>query len=127
MNTIFDEITKPSIKAKLAKKNTSVLALIIFYETIVDKKAYIVLSFFIYTVIKNYVCIDYLAGKPKQLSGIPVDSGGDPKNGDKSFDRILGIGIPDLLMNLIYCCGFLKSIYYVVIFKCPKRILEYYF
>ena len=45
MNTIFDEITKPSIKAKLAKKNTSVLALIIFYETIVDKKDFIVMSF----------------------------------------------------------------------------------
>ena len=42
-----------------------------------------------------------------------MGSGGGSKHGDKSFDRILGIGIPDLLMNLMSCHGFLKSINYV--------------
>ena len=40
---------------------------------------------------------------------------------------ILVIGIPDLLMNLISCHGFLKNINSVVVLKCPKRMLEYYF
>ena len=38
----------------------------------------------------------------------------------------MGIGIPDLLMNLMSCHGFLKKIDSVVILKCPKRMLEYY-
>ena len=52
---------------------------------------------------------------------------GGSKHGDKCFDIILGIGIPDLLMNLISCYGFLRKINYVVILKYPKRILKYYF
>ena len=61
--TTFGEITQPFIKATLSKKNTSVLALILFYETRVDipKKYFRVSSCDIYSTIKNYVCIDYLA------------------------------------------------------------------
>ena len=40
MNNTFGEITQHFIKATLAKNNTIMLALIIFYETIVDNKAY---------------------------------------------------------------------------------------
>ena len=63
MYTTFGETTQPFIKATLAKNNTSVLALIMFYETISDntKKYFIVLVCVIYTIIKNYVYIDYLA------------------------------------------------------------------
>ena len=61
------------------------------------------------------------------LSEIPVVSEGGSKHGDKSFYRILGIGIPDLLMNLMSCHRFLSNIHNVVILKGPKRILEYYF
>ena len=61
--TTFGEITQPLIKATLEKKNTSVLELIIFYERRADtpKKAFRLLSYVIYTIIKNYVCIDYIA------------------------------------------------------------------
>ena len=63
MYATFGEITQPFIKATLTKKNTSVLSLIIFYETRADnpKKYFIVLVCVIYTIIKNYVYIDYLA------------------------------------------------------------------
>ena len=56
-----------------------------------------------------------------------MGSRGGSQNGDKSFDRILGMGIPDLLMNLMSCHGFLKNVNSIVILKYPKRILEYYF
>ena len=36
MYTTFGEITQPFIKATLSKNNTSVLALIMFYETRAD-------------------------------------------------------------------------------------------
>ena len=68
MNTTFGEITQPFIKSTLANNNTIVLALIIFYEAIADnpKKAFRVLSCVIYTIIKHYVCIDYLACQYKK-------------------------------------------------------------
>ena len=61
--TKFGEITQPFIKATFSKNNTSVLALIIFCETRADnpKKYFRVLSCVIYTIIKSYVCIDYLS------------------------------------------------------------------
>ena len=60
-------------------------------------------------------------------SEIPVGSGRVSKRGYKIFDKILGIGIPYLLMNLISCYEFLRNINSVVILKCPKIMLEYYF
>ena len=126
MNNTFSEITQPFIKTTLSKNNTSVLALIIVYETRGGnpKKYFRVLICFVYSIIKNCVCFDYLACPSNKLSEINVGCIGGSKYGDKSFDRILGIGIPDLLMNLISCYGFLRNVNYVVIFKYPKRMLE---
>ena len=84
------------------------------------------LSCVISTIIKNYVCIDYLACQTKKLSEITVGSKEGSKHGDRSFNIILGIGIPNLLMNLSSCNIFLKNINSVVISKRPKNILEYY-
>ena len=63
MNTTFGELTQPFIKATLSKNNTIVLELIMFHETRGEKPKnnFRVLSCVIYTIIKNYVCIDYLA------------------------------------------------------------------
>ena len=43
-----------------------------------------------------------------------MGSGKGSKNEETSFDRILLIGIPDLLINLMSCHGFLKNIIYVL-------------
>ena len=56
-----------------------------------------------------------------------VGYGGGSKHWDKKIDKILGIGIPYLLINLMSCREFLKNINSVVMIKCPKRTLEYYF
>ena len=65
MYNTFGETTQPFIKYTLEKNNTSVLELIIFYEIRADNpnKYYRVLSCVIYTITKNYVCIDYIACK----------------------------------------------------------------
>ena len=58
MFTTFGEITRPFIKDTLAKNNTIVFALVMFYEKISDKKSYIVLRCVIYNIIKTiYVLI----------------------------------------------------------------------
>ena len=46
---------------------------------------------------------------------------GGPKHGDKRFDRILGIGIPDLLMNLMSCHGFFKEHKYCCHIKMSQK------
>ena len=100
-----------------------------FYETRAENpnKYFRVLSCVIYTIIKNYVCIYYLACLSKILSETNMGSKEGSKYGDKSFNIILGIGFTDLLINLMYYHGFLKNKSSVVILKPPKRILEYYF
>ena len=80
-----------------------------------------VLSCVIYTIIINYVCTDYL-GSEKKLSDLRLGPGGSYKNLNKKYDNVLGLCIPDLLMNLLSCYGFLKNNDYVVILKFPNRI-----
>ena len=61
MNNIFGSITQPFIRYTLAKNDTRVLAILMFYETRKNTKKYFkVFSCVIYTIINNYVCIDYL-------------------------------------------------------------------
>ena len=125
MKTTFSSMTQQHI----SKKKARVLELFMFYDTRQKKPKKIlkVLSCVIYTIISNYVCIDYLGSESKKLSELALGSGGGFKHEEKSHDKILGIGIPDLLMNLMSCHGFLKNKNPVVILKFPKRMLEYYF
>ena len=59
-----------------------------FYETRNNPKKYFkVLSCVIYTTIKNYVCIDYLAFQPKKISELPVGTGGGFKHGKKFMKK----------------------------------------
>ena len=128
MKTTFGAITKPHIRTILAKKNIIVLSLLMFYETIKNpKKFFRVLSCFIYTIIINYVCIDYLSSESKKISELPFYYGGGFKHENKSHDKMLGIGIPDLLINLMSCGGVLENMHSIFILNIPKRILEYYF
>ena len=65
MNSTVGAITQPFIKATLLKNKTRVLSLLMFYETRTENISYILFSCVIYTIIKNYVCIDYLACQSK--------------------------------------------------------------
>ena len=60
MKITFFARTQLHIGTILAKNNTRVLELLMFYETRKNpKKFFKVLSCVIYTIISNYVCIDY--------------------------------------------------------------------
>ena len=52
-----------TIRDFLLKNNTSVMALIMIYENNgeIPKQMYRVLSCVVYSLIENYVCIDYLS------------------------------------------------------------------
>ena len=60
----FGAVTQPHIRTILEKNNRRVLTLLMFYETRKNpKKVFKVLICVIYTIISNYVCIDYLASE----------------------------------------------------------------
>ena len=52
---------------------------------------------------------------------------GSYKHLDNKYDNVLGFGIPDLLMTLLSCQGFLENNESIVILKCPHMMFEYYF
>ena len=114
------------IKYTMKKKNTRVLAWVMFYETGHKNvtKYFRVLSCVIYSIIGNYVCIDYLACQSKKLRDICIDR----KYLGKSFNKFLGIWIPYFLMNLLSCHGFMKNTSSTVIFyvlhRCRNAIFQ---
>ena len=91
-----------------------------------NKEIFKVFSCVIYTIISNYVCIDYIGSEKKHLSALRLVPGGCYKHFNKRNYNFLGIGIPYMLMNFLSCRGFLKNKDYVVIFKFPNRMFEYY-
>ena len=43
------------------------------------------------------------------------------------YNNLFGIGIPEILLNMLSCHGFLKNDDYIVMIKFPNRMSEYYF
>ena len=86
------------------------------------KKMFRLLSCVIYTIISNYVCIEYLGYEKSKLSYFCPGVGGLYKHRGRKYDNVLGFGIPDLLLNLLSCQVFLKNNESVVIIKCPHRM-----
>ena len=83
-----------------------------------------VLSCVIYTIIRNYVCIDYLDSDKSKLSDLRLGVTARYKHLDKKYDNVLGVVIPNLLLNFLSCQSFLKNNESVVILKCPHRMFE---
>ena len=96
-----------TIKIFLMKKNTSVMALIIIYENNgeIPKQIYRFLGCVECNLIHNYVCIDYLLCQSKTLRYISRNT----KFKDTSLNLLLGIGITELLLNIVSCHGFTKK------------------
>ena len=75
INDTFGALTQPFIRNTMKNKNTCALELVILYET-GHKNAtetFRVLSCLIYTIIENYVFIDYIYCLSKKLSEICLD------------------------------------------------------
>ena len=73
------------------------------YGTRAYGKSYRVFSYFIFTIIKNYVCIDYPDCQLKKLSELPVGYGGGYKHEKNILTEYWVIKIPYFLMNLMSC------------------------
>ena len=75
MNDTFGTLTQPFIINTMKKNNTCVLELVMFCDMRHKNstRAFRVLSCVIYTIIENYLWIDYLSFQSKQLREILID------------------------------------------------------
>ena len=79
-----------------------------------------VLSSVVYCIIKNHVCADYLCCPQTKLHA--------ENKGFKNttYNDISGIGIPEILMKIISCHGFVNDSNSAVIFSCCIKLVDYY-
>ena len=70
LSNTFGADTNKHINKILIKRNTRVLALVVYYEhgNLNPRKMFKVLSFVIYEIIDRYVCIDYLGTEIKKVN-----------------------------------------------------------
>ena len=80
------------------------------------------LSFVVYSLIENHVCIDHILHPSKTLISISSK----PTFEETSFNILLGIGIPELLVNLLYFHGFMKKPNLTVILNCRSCLINIY-
>ena len=108
----------------MREKDTCVIAIVILYETKTKNptKVYRVLSCVLYSVMYNYVWIDFLCCHSKTLSVISSDKIFE----EASYNDLIGIGIPEVLMNLISCHGFTKQTNSTVILAYRYCLVNYY-
>ena len=83
-------------------------------------KVYRVFSCVVYTPIDNYVCIDYMLCQLKKICSILRNLAFK----ETSFNLLLGIGFTELLLNLVYCHGFMMKSNSTVILNCRLRLIN---
>ena len=113
-----------TIRGCLKNNNTCVIALMMFDENniVKPKKVHRVLSCIIHYLLKNYVCIGYLSCQSKTLSIISSYRIFE----QTSFNTLLGIGIPELSLNLVSCHGFTEEPNVIVILNCWSCLANNY-
>ena len=105
------------------EKNMCVIALVMFYESGGNntKTVFMVFSCVLYYVTENYVCIEYLCCQYKKLSVICSDK----MFTTTSYNKLPGIGIPEVLTNLISFHGFtIKNSTFILLWR--NRLVKIY-
>ena len=122
LSSTFGSDTVKQINGILKKHNTRVISLVMIYELgdFSTIKVFKVLSCVVYTMIKKCVCIDYLCTLNNRLSEIKIGTTFLHKHDNKIYNNLFGIGIPDIIMNMVSCHGFINNNDSIVILKCPN-------
>ena len=79
-----------------------------------------VLSCVLYYLIDSYVCIHYLQCQPKTLRTISSNKIFE----QTSFNILPVIGIPELLLNLLSCHGFMEKPNTIVVLNCRSHFMN---
>ena len=119
----FHQSNMTAMKNVMRKKDTCVIALVMFYDTFKNpRKVYRVLSCLLYSFMENYFCIDYICCHSKTSSIISSDKISE----EASYNELLGIGILEVLINHISCHGFTKNVNSTVILVCQSHLVNFH-
>ena len=106
-------------KKRVIKNDLSVLSLIVFYD--INKiLMYKVIGLVVYTIIDDYICLDYLGFLQERLSKH------DNNFENTKFKNLYALRIPKILMNIISCHVFAKYSILEVILTCWNDLVPYY-
>ena len=115
----FDLKTMIPTRKLLREEKSHVISLLIFYKT---RKImmYKVLGSLVHCTIENYFYLYYLCLQQAELylaSKISENT---------KFNEISGIVIPELLMNIMSCHGFMNEKKLTVMLSCCRKLVKYY-
>ena len=112
----FNKNKMETIRDVMKNKYTCGIVLIMFYESTGTKTKILVMVFscVLYSIIYNYVCIDYLYCKYKNLTIITSNRISE----QTIFNILLGIVIAEVLLNLVSCHGFKEKPNSTIILNC---------
>ena len=98
--------------------NTHVIAILVFYD---ERKLPIfnILGVVVYCFLEKYVCIDYLCLQKKRnyICNRVFE--------DTLFDELSLIGIPEILLIIVSCYGFIQEVNTTLICTCRIKIVSY--
>ena len=116
----FKLVTVKCIREYLSKNNVSVLSLIMFND---NKKIlmYKVIGEGIYTIIDDYICLDYLGFIQEKASKH------DNKFENTKFNDLSELVIPDIFMDIISFYGFVKYSILTVILSCCNDLVSHFY
>ena len=120
MTNNFISTTMTPTRKVLRKENTNV-SLMMFYENR-KKMIFKVLSSVVYCIMDNYIYVDYLCCLQNKLHVNFENKGFE----NTTYNAVSGIEIPELLINIISCHGFVNDKRSSLILSCRKKLVDYY-
>ena len=75
----------------------------------------------VYCFLEKYVCVDYFCLQTEQKILLP-HKGFE----DTSFYELSVISIPERLLNIVSCCGFVKDNNPTLVLTCRSKVVSYY-
>ena len=120
LSTKFDIKTSARMIKRLKHDCTHSIALIMFYE---NRTSFIlkVLGVVVYCFNDQYVFVDYLCIQIEAKFSL-----NHREFGDTSFYELSGIGIPEILLNIVSCYGYIKDENSTLILTWKGKLVSYY-
>ena len=81
-----------------------------------------VLSSIVYCIMDNYICFDYLCCPVTKLHVTNKEQEFE----NRTYNAVSGIVIPELLMNIISCHGFMSNKKSAVVLSFFSKLVSYY-
>ena len=105
----------------LQRGNIRVISLLVFDENIKNMK-FKVLSSIVYCIMENFDCVYYICCPEIKIHVTTKGQGYE----NITYNAVSGIGISEILMNIISCHGFVNNTKSAVILSFCSKLVDYY-